>query len=213
MIDSSMAIQAAIQGLAATFAEDELAYLALTSKVELPLRDRLAFSLHKRFESISEVAVAREWRRFDLAILSNGKPSTIIEAKAMYSFDMFTNHALWQYPNKVDADISKFLRFFGTATEQQQPVLYSLLLATHPHVLPPRELDGIIKYNSEIQRYSPLVTNALLGRVREYFGNHPQCANGVLYGGVAFGVPVSVYYWLFGPYLPRHCPGPINKSL
>ena len=32
-----------------TFEENELAYLAATSKIEFPFRDRLAFLLHKRF--------------------------------------------------------------------------------------------------------------------------------------------------------------------
>lgn len=67
------------------FQENELAYLALTGKVENPFRDRLAFKLHRNLSP--EVVVAKEWRRVDIAILRSEVPLALIELKAMYTFD------------------------------------------------------------------------------------------------------------------------------
>lgn len=68
------------------FQTNELAYLSLTTKIELPFRDRLAYSLFKELDA-KNIIVSREWKRTDLALLQNGLPSVLIELKAMYSFD------------------------------------------------------------------------------------------------------------------------------
>ena len=58
------------------FRQDELAYLATTTKVEGPFRDRLSFLLHLDYYR-SGFVVAREWNRVDLAVLSSaGEPIT-----------------------------------------------------------------------------------------------------------------------------------------
>ena len=50
------------------FGKDELAFLALTTKVELPLRDRWAYVLfNKVFKN--RFFVSREWKRTDIAII------------------------------------------------------------------------------------------------------------------------------------------------
>lgn len=69
--------------------EGELAYLALTSKPEFAIRDRLAFELHKRL--FPEYIVAREWKRIDMAILRNEdqpEPEFLIQLKtwSLFSF-------------------------------------------------------------------------------------------------------------------------------
>ncbi len=72
----------------ARFGADELAFLALTSKVELPVRDRLAYAL---FERLPDRLVAREWKRVDLAVLARRPtpfPVMLLEAKALYTFDL-----------------------------------------------------------------------------------------------------------------------------
>ena len=81
-----------LEAAAASFAPGELAYLALTSKIERPLQDRLAWLLHTR---LPDLVVSREWRATDIAILSAGaeSPLVLLEAKAMYSFDVAWNTA------------------------------------------------------------------------------------------------------------------------
>jgi hypothetical protein len=87
-----------------SFEENELAYLALTSKAELPIRDRLAFNLHKRFWK-DEIVVTREWQRTDLALLKNNEPLLICELKAGYTFDSIYNYK--QYLRLIQIGFAK----------------------------------------------------------------------------------------------------------
>ena len=76
-----------LERAAKTFAPGELAYLALTSKIDRPLQDRLAWSLRTQLPAL---VVSREWRNTDIAVLSaDGRsPMVLLEAKARYSFDV-----------------------------------------------------------------------------------------------------------------------------
>jgi hypothetical protein len=56
---------------------DELAYLALTSKPEFQIRDRLAYRLHHQLDEMNR-RVAREWHRVDLALLDQEKPLVLL---------------------------------------------------------------------------------------------------------------------------------------
>ncbi len=77
-------IDKSIRGFEGEIHEDELAYLAMTSKVERPFQDKLAYILHKNMKkNEGEFYVAREWRRSDIAILDKkDKPHCLIECKA-----------------------------------------------------------------------------------------------------------------------------------
>lgn len=194
------AVKAELDRVGQDFATDELAYLALTSKVELPIRDRLAFRLFLAFKSTPDLCVAREWKRFDLAILDVGKPSVILEAKAMYSFDMFTSKAEAQYPCAIHKDVLNFHEYTERTQLSIHPQLVTLLLATHPYSPPSRSLDGIVKYNAQVHSCAPPSVEALLDRVESFFSDHPRLQLGEIAAGRAFGVDVSVFYWLFGPY-------------
>lgn len=80
-VDFSQLIDTSISELENELYEHELAYLAMTSKVELPLRDKLAYILHKNVAA--NFFVAREWDRIDVAILdSHYTPHCLIEFKA-----------------------------------------------------------------------------------------------------------------------------------
>jgi hypothetical protein len=196
--DWGKSLSEVLQFLPREFRENELAYLALTSKVELPVRDRMAYALYAAVEDES-IHIAREWRRFDLAAVSKGAPQLLVELKAMYSFDMFTDNARTQYPDLVASDASKMHEFARTETDLE-PEQFTLLLATHPKSLPSKELDWIVKYNPEIRRYHPLTVEAVQDAAAECFSEHPLYSNGELECGIAFGTEVSVLYWLFGDY-------------
>ena len=198
-LDWSIVLQNEMQRLDSLFRSDELAYLSLTSKIELPIRDRLAFQLHERFRTEANLTVAREWRRFDLAILERKEPVLLVELKAMYSFDVFTSRAATQYPGAIESDARKMAEF-TRSNSVRGAGCYTLLLATHPHSAPPSQLDGIVKYSGDIRRYHPIDGDALLEAVSTQFRKHPASAAGELAGGSAFGIAASVYWWLFGPY-------------
>lgn len=55
-----------LERAAESFAPGELAYLALTSKIERPLQNRLAWSLHTQLPGR---VVSREWRSTEIARL------------------------------------------------------------------------------------------------------------------------------------------------
>jgi hypothetical protein len=87
-MDNQTHLEKIIENLGNRFENDELAYLALTSKVENVLRDKIAFDFHKLYRN--QKLVCREWTnqketklRADLAILNlNAEPELIIEFKA-----------------------------------------------------------------------------------------------------------------------------------
>ena len=68
------------------FGKNELAYLALTSKIENPIRDKIAVYLNNKLYE-KDILIAREWKRTDIAAIKNGVAVSLIEIKAMYTFD------------------------------------------------------------------------------------------------------------------------------
>jgi hypothetical protein len=192
----------ALEAAAHSFAPDELAYLALTSKVELPIRDRLAWVLHT---ALPGKIVAREWRRTDLAVLdsSGTVPLALIEAKALYSFDVASSagRGTAYFPGLVSGDITKARKL--SREIGQDPAVFALVFVTHPMGEPPN-LPNIIKYVSAIRgsaRYgSPAKVRDLaakhLGQALERLG---PVRNGQMDAGSAFGTPTAVDYWIVGP--------------
>src|SRR3989344_4463942 len=79
-------IKNSLRGIANKFGKNELAFLALTTKIELPFRDRWAYALYQKLNKVGLI-VSREWRRVDMAILEKNKQVALIELKAMYTFD------------------------------------------------------------------------------------------------------------------------------
>ena len=61
---------------------NDLAYLGLTGKIELLIRDSLAIQLKNDFPLLT---IAREWKRHDLAILKDSKVLALIEGKQWLS--------------------------------------------------------------------------------------------------------------------------------
>jgi len=76
------------------FDKDELAYLGLTGKIEIPIRDKLAFML---FRSLGpDAIVCREWERCDIAVLDPaGRPDHIVEMTAAITADADRGNLWW----------------------------------------------------------------------------------------------------------------------
>jgi len=188
-----------LEALSESFIPGELAYLALTSKVEFPIRDRLAFRLHRRLGDAA-CLVAREWHRTDLAVLSGDVPTLLLEVKAMYSFDAVDSAVgLCNFHRQVLKDRDKSLRPEAGGAE-----IYALLLVTHPEAHCGARLDSVVKYRTGIER----AAKRGIARVRKDAAEAVSKAfeefrlittNGSLEAGMAFGVPVRIDYHLFGP--------------
>ena len=189
-------------GLQDGFQPNELAYLALTQKVEHTIRDALAFSLYRELGD-TRGFVCREWTRFDLAVASRGLPSLLLEAKAVYTFDICKPGAQHDYPAAIEADIAKAIACLRTYGERaRQSEAFALLLATHPYGAPDNRYNDTVKYLSGVRSgviRGVTVEDAHREVIRR-MSNPPIAAHGVIEGGEAFGVKVGVAYWLLGPY-------------
>ncbi|WP_089138387.1 hypothetical protein [Vibrio rumoiensis] len=185
-----------LEKLAKEFQEDELAYLALTTKIELPFRDRWAFLLYNSFTDHT-LTVSREWKRTDLAILQNNSPKSLIELKAMYTFDAALDpDEIGGFTDAMARDEIKAKKLATPRTD-----IYTVLLATHPEQVPPN-YRGIVKYDSGINRAikkfstADRVKSVAIEAVNKKFKGRNVISSGELNGGSAFGVKTSVLYWL-----------------
>ncbi|HEY5378096.1 MAG TPA: hypothetical protein VIJ78_00990 [Pseudolabrys sp.] len=191
MTEFSSVVVASLRELG--FSTNELAYLAITSKIEGAVRDRLAFALHNKLEGRF---VTREWNRVDLAVLNaNRQPDALIELKAMYTFDPLLKGRY--YTDATSRDEEKAFGKGGPAAE-----VYSLLLASHLHAQVPIDLKQIAKYSSGVNKClkqyetHDAVRAAARERVKDELRGRDLVRNDILGSGSAFGIEVSVEYWL-----------------
>jgi hypothetical protein len=190
-------VAAALAALEGEFRADELAYLAATMKVENPVRDRLAYLLHRRYGG-QGLIVSREWNRVDIAVLRpDGEPACLIELKAMYTFDALADPT--KFFEATTKDELKAREAAGAATGAE---VYSLLLATHLGSPVEERYAKAVKYSARGGRAfangaggDALRQSALAAVDRQLSGRHVT-QRGELQGGRAFGVDVSVLYWL-----------------
>jgi len=130
------------------FSSDELAFLSLTSKIENPLRDKIAYEFHKRH--YNKYIIAREWtdksktkKRTDLAILNiKGEIECIIEFKA--HSDM---KGIAQWGKEMKKDIEKSLLI------ENVKEVYFILFGNFIKALPEnKNLDNSIKYYNGLNK-------------------------------------------------------------
>ena len=208
-MDLSNPLRAAISRAGKAFVKDELAFLALTSKVERPLLDRVAFELHRELEG-SGTVVAREYPvsagvRADIALLREGDLIGAVEGKAMYTADCVKGRGLGpEYPRRMHADLQ---RYAGTQSEVLQ--VFALLLATHPGAQVPKSLSRVIKYSGLVNRgfqihTSPSELERIAGEsLKSEISTEVIVATGKLDAGTAFDIPVELLWWLYGPFSGR----------
>jgi len=201
-VDFRSLLRDALQNIGDEFAPDALAYLALTSKPEFVIRDQLAFHLHRQLADDGLIS-AREWKRADLALLREHAPAVLLELKAMYTFDALRrNGSPAEYECLVRQDIEKALRLAEPETQ-----VFALLLATHPHGPIADKYAGVVKYlrkwNGELarNREAEVVREQAHAQVSKWFPAAPGIEIGSIPAGEAFGVRVSVEYWLLGPFI------------
>ena len=188
-----------LASLSEAFLPDELAYLALTQKIEHAIRDKLAFKLHQAFAEKTGLLVCREWNRTDIAIIEDDHPRLLLEAKAIYTFDIIKSGAQHSYPGQLERDIEKAQRWVD-ATAPNVPEILALLLATHLHDPPGQEYRQAIKYFGGVTKYTTAEnTVALADQAIRKRLQLPIVAHGEINGGSAFGIRVSVAYWLVQP--------------
>lgn len=184
------------------FAPNELAYLALTSKAELPIRDRLAWKLQ---EELGEpYVVSREWRRADVAVLRGDLPLLQVEAKAMYAFDVLSAKSRAKYLAKLTSDGLKM----ASLAPDSDAYLLALItqvdgaMATHLR-------KHVVKYSSGIRSATRKNGNAatVMSMSRHLWeADLAQFTSpflrATLDGGVMWGMRVEIDAYLIGPLSP-----------
>ena len=209
-VDWVRQISGALRRLTNEFGENELAYLALTSKAEKQIVDRLAFSLHRDNRHSDYVAIAREYtdpgviRLVDLAVVERGiphVPHVFLEAKAMQSFNVNLPHDSPRYLQPIGEDVEK-LENYNIRAYANVPQKIVLHLTTHTSRAPHNRWDGVVKYASRIRNYRPRSIADLTSKLDRQMPTErfPVMASGNIRGGRAFDVDVTVHYRLFGPY-------------
>ena len=197
--DIGPALAASLLGLESEFTANWLAYQSLTAKNETLLCGALAGCLHRTFEGLDDTQVRREWWNyasngyFDIAVLRDGDPVALVEAKAAMSFDL-VKAGTQVFPTKdMLKDIAK-LR--GVEFDGER---YVVLFVTHPYQVPRRKWDPALPYIDGIRRHGAIDMGKIeqgFARLRESTGSLPVLARGRIAAGNAFGVDVVVLYWL-----------------
>ena len=128
----------------------KFAYLAMTSKVENPIRDEIALFLYNKYNS--QYYIGREWKRRDLAILDkqNLNPIVLIEFKNCYTLD-FALGNFQNYVVNIDSDFSK-----AAKCSNKNTLIYEILIVTEIKTSIPGNISSLIKYRKHINRsFSP----------------------------------------------------------
>jgi hypothetical protein len=192
-----------LRQVANDFAPGELAYLATTSKVEIQVRDALAWRLHQRLDP-GGFTVAREWQRADLVILDGLTAVAVLEAKALYAFDVHSPSKNALYLTKVRADLAKAA---ALAPEAQA---FALVLTTHVDGPVPAHLrKHVVKYSSGIAGALAKhgTADAVHDRAVEIWARELTSLGAPiesvrLDAGQVWGLNIVIDAWLVGP-VPR----------
>jgi len=196
------AIVSALNGLGEGFEPDELARKLLKSKSERALCDALAARLGTQLADRVTTRVAREWGRgvhalgrlrIDLAVLDGDRPVALVEAKAAKSYDLVIETDR-RYPSGPVRDDIEKLRMVDVDGER-----YVLLLVTHSHQVPDARHDAEVTYSDALRRHGVIDGERIndgFERFRAAVGDVAVCGHGRIAAGRAFGVDVSLLYWL-----------------
>jgi hypothetical protein len=181
------------------YSNEELAYLALTSKVEMPIRDKLAFMLHQRLGD--DLIVSREWKRVDLVVSGKDdqKCKVMIELKNFYTFDVLNDRMRSIFKKQVEHDIVKLKKF----DQKGEVDKYTIILVTHPKSFIPQELaHPIIKYSPGVNTWfkrsfqEQEIKKLASKLIDEEYQEYEKVSNGCVFCGEAFGIGVDVLYWI-----------------
>ena len=194
-------ILAAIKLLSSSFNKDEIAYLALTSKIENPIRDKIAYIFHS--ELCKGDLISREWdtgtnKRVDLAILDkDSQPKCLIEFKAHSSLKKEEG-----YKDCVKNELNKLANVPGQDAE-----LYYIFLCNLPHSKIDNKYSNTVKYYKSINSY--LKNKNSLKEIKDdlkiswdYYTEKKNKNTEIISikGGVYYGIKVTIQAFIYGPF-------------
>jgi hypothetical protein len=126
----------------------------------------------------------------------------VIEAKAMSTADCTREKGLRrEYPDLLQADLQGYAACGPQAVE-----VFTLLLGTHLLAPPPKHLRNVVKYWRLLsQAFRRRLSAAAIRQAADdnlgCFLRPEKClTSGLVADGSAFGVPVELLWWLYGPF-------------
>lgn len=132
------------------FAPNELAYLSLTSKNELAVRDRLAYRI---FATNPNLVTSREYDKVDLAVFDDTDPlnmTHMIELKSWYTFDLYNQ--MGKVVQATNDDFAKEKNVKMRAEKHRDAKPYAIIIATHPKHAIDRKYAGVVKYPGPLNK-------------------------------------------------------------
>lgn len=177
-----------------SFKKEEMTFLGLTSKIEIQLRDKLAFELYKEFKE--KYIITREWKNCDLAILEINtlNPVILIEFKACYSCDLVKASTLKEYVNGIKKDLETSKKLSTSNTKY-----YSILFVTKPQDKIPKSLVKIVKYsdaiNSAINKNGGAANVEIIGEAN-FRCEFDNLLEGHIKKDIAFGIECSFDFFI-----------------
>lgn len=184
--------------------DKELAYLSLTGKPELQVRDKLAYRLHVQLTKNGNFGVLREWKRRDLAVFQGADLKLLLEAKAAFTFDFLRPETKTNNFNEIlNADFEK-TRHSAAKHLSTSHKAFALLLVVNPLGVVPIHWQKHLKYVARKTAKTELRTSEELNLlVQKRIPASSQIAHGVWKAGRAFDTDVEVCYWLYGEPVSR----------
>jgi len=204
----AVTLQSIIANLQGSFHPNELAYLAATSKIEGPIRDRIAFRLHVQLES--SLLVHREWRDrnnfwADIAVTDEqNRPKFLVELKA-HSAPTYEQG----YSQLIRKDLQKLYNAGESDTELYVIFLFNHLY--HPATLDPKFAYAIkyFKLQNSASHKNGFATD-VSEQTKGHLKNHllkiglpaETTHSGIrIDGGKYHGMPVAVHAFVLGPFV------------
>lgn len=185
------------------FGKEELAYLGLTGKLEVPFQEKLAWKLYG-WAMTQGLIATKEWSQkpnihADIAILDKGEPAAILELKAMVTSDPLREI---RTKDRAFDELRKDLARWSYLTNVD---ILGILIAAHrmKSVAPDWVRWKAVKYvTGDVTVLKRLgnetaILAACDSRVREFFRDSKVDRLEIL-GGEAFGTPVNAAVWVVG---------------
>ncbi|MDX3538953.1 hypothetical protein PV721_32375 [Streptomyces sp. MB09-01] len=213
-----------LQAAGESYEAGELAFLALGTQIENPIRDRVAFELHRRLRRTG-LDVGREWtgmdtegeggrraaRRVDLAVVKRSARYSrrdkamdtrgVVEFKSARTFKAQSASGLSTVYKQVTDDIAKCVTWIGLMVEP----IFAVVLLPHGEIVDDEmTADHVTKDYWEMWKAgqpvrSDAVREQAAAGVADRLAPLGPVRRGVIDGGVEFGTHVTVPYVILGP--------------
>lgn len=139
-------IKTCVEEAGAKFEKNELAFLALQGKIELQLRDKIAWLLQQKYGD--KYYIKKEYKRHDLAILDdNLNPKCLVEFKAHSS-------AKWEdkYKKFFEKDLAKMRNTVENGHYTDVQLFYVFFQTIHTKTFRSKAEKVLVPYSSVINQ-------------------------------------------------------------